>query len=163
MPLPVQLNAVVDEMEFGTDEWRAYINRKTGELVSFPGDVLSAVEDEEEDSDTAPDWELEARQACRRVLGDKDFIQLPTKRDIHEYGIIERFCQSRHDERLLDAIRGRGAFRRFDDLIRQKGIEEDWYRYRGDALRKIAADFLQAEGIPYVDDARDPTPPPEAH
>ena len=35
MPLPVKLRDVVDEMEIQSDEWKAYINRKTGELISI--------------------------------------------------------------------------------------------------------------------------------
>jgi 5'-3' exonuclease len=161
MPLPVELKAVVDQMEFGTDDWRAYINRKTGELASFPGDVLSAAEeeadDEEEASGAEPDWDREMRQECRSVLEDKDFIQLPTQYDIHEYDIMKRFCRSRPDDGerglLLDAIAGRGAFRMFKSTIHRRGIEQEWYRYRDAALRQIAVEFLEAHGIPYVDDA----------
>ena len=157
MPLPVQLKAVVNEMETGTEEWRAFINRKTGELASFSGDIISAVEDEEEASDLTPEWELEVWQACRRVLDDADFIRLPTQYDIHEYDIMKRFCLSRDDDGerdlLLDAIAGRGAFRMFKSTIHRRGIEQEWYSYRDAALRRIAAEFLEAEGIPYVDDA----------
>jgi uncharacterized protein UPF0158 len=156
MPLPVQLKAVVDEMEIGTEEWRAFIHRKTGELASFSGDIISAVENEDEASDFTPEWELEARQDCRRVLDDADFIGLPTQYDIHEYDIMNRFCHSRDDDErdlLLDAIAGRGAFRMFKSTIRRRGIEQEWYSYRDAALRRIAAEFLEAEGIPYVDDA----------
>jgi len=96
-------------------------------------------------------------EACRRVLGDKDFIELPSKYDIHEYRIMERFCLSLDDarmsERLLDAISGRGAFRRFKTLVHDKGIQDDWYRYRNDAMKEIAADFLEEHEIPYSDDA----------
>lgn len=156
MPLPVQLKAVVDQMEFGTDDWRSYINRKTGELTSFSPEALSAAE-EEEASDTASDWEQGMIQDCRRVLGDRDFVQLPTKYDIHEYDIMKRFCRSREDDAerdlLLDAIAGRGAFRMFKSTIHRKGIEQEWYRYRDAALRRIAAEFLEEQGIAYVDDA----------
>ena len=155
MPLPVQLKAVIDEMEFGDDEWRGYINRKTGELTSFPGEVLRLAEDEDADAGLEG-WEAEQIDECRRVLGDQDFIELPNQRDIDEYRIMERFCASRDDEplrdRLLDAIDGRGAFRRFKNLVHRDGIEDDWYRYRDDAVKKIAADFLEAHDIPYVDD-----------
>jgi hypothetical protein len=153
MLLPVQLKAVVDEMETGTDEWRAFINRKTGELVSLSGEELRAAE-----SDDPPDedWEAERAETARRVLDDDDFIQLPSQYDIHEYEIMRRFCRLRDDEaerdELLDAIAGRGAFRMFKSTIRRRGIEQEWYRYRDRALRRIAAEFLEAEGIPYVDD-----------
>jgi len=166
MPLPVQLQAVVDEMEFGGDDWTAYINRKTGELISFPSDLERQLEDDE-GAAALQDWEAEQLQDCKRVADDKDFITLPSKFDIHEYSIMERFCLSLDDEpahdRLLDAIRGRGAFRRFKDEVHGLGIRDDWFRFRNDALKRIAADFLEAESIPYVDDGqRDGVPKSEA-
>jgi hypothetical protein len=161
MPLPVQLKAVVDEMETGTEDWQAYINRKTGEIASFGPDARRAAED---DDPPGEGWELDEWHECKGVLDDPDFIELPNQRDIHEYGIMERFCASRDDEelrdRLLDAIDGRGAFRHFRNLIRRQGIEDDWYRYRDDAVKRIAADFLEAHGIPYVDDKARPGAPP---
>jgi hypothetical protein len=157
VPLPVALHAVVDELEAVNDEWRAFINRKTGELASFPGDVLRAAEDEDANSGIKG-WEAEQLEDCKRVRDDKDFIALPSKFDIHEWSIMERFCLSLDDEaagqRLLDAIRGRGAFRMFKNEARRLGIQDDWYRYRDDALKKIATDFLEAEGIPYIDAPR---------
>jgi hypothetical protein len=162
MPLPVRLKAVVDEMEFGTEEWRAFINRKTGELASFPGDTLRAAEDDEAPT-YAGEFEPEDLENCRRVLADEDFIDLPGKEDIREYDIMERFSLSYPDEdlreRLHDAIDGRGAFRRFKNLIHRKGIADEWYRYREVALEKIAADFLEAHDIPYVDEGQRGGPP----
>ena len=35
---------------------------------------------------------------------------------------------------------------------RELGIDEDWYRYRDTAFKQAAADFLEANDIPYVDD-----------
>lgn len=68
---------------------------------------------------------------------------------------MERFCLSTEDdelrETLLNAIRGRGAFRYFKDTIHHRGIQDDWYDYRNDALKTIAAEFLEMEGIAYTD------------
>ncbi len=70
--------------------------------------------------------------------------------------IMEDFCYSVLDdkirERLLDKIRGQGAFRRFRDAIQLNGIEEDWYRFRQEALEKIAIDWLEANQISYAKD-----------
>jgi len=163
MPLPVRLQAVVDEMDMGGDDWTAYINRKTGELTAFPGDVERALEEDEVPAGLQ-DWEAEQLEDCRRVVSDEDFIALPSKFDIHEYAIMERFCLSLDDEpmsdRLLDAIRGRGAFRRFKDEVYRLGIREDWFHYRNDALKRIAADFLEANDVPYVHDSAEPGTPP---
>jgi hypothetical protein len=156
MPLPVQLQAVVDELEVLDDEWRAYINRKTGELASFSSDLERSIQNEEDPS-SRPDWERDMRQDCEGVLNDPDFILLPSKFDIHEWRIMERFCLSLDNERLsnrlLDAIHGRGAFRMFKNEVHRLGIQDDWYRYRNDALKTIAADFLEENEIPYSDDA----------
>jgi Uncharacterised protein family (UPF0158) len=154
MPLPVQLKEVVFQLEIGGDACRGYVNRKTGEVVSVTEEVRHAVE-----TDDPPEggWLLEAWQDGKRVLDDADFIALPSQYDIHEYAIMERFCLSQDDDRLrdrlLDAIRGRGAFRRFKDLAYKTRIEQDWYRYRDAALKRIAADFLEAHNIPFTDEA----------
>jgi len=159
MPLPVRLPDVVDEMEAGGDEWTAYINRKTGELAAFPHDLERMLEEEDAEAASGlPDWQAAQLEDCRRVINDQDFIALPSKFDVHEWAIMERFCRSLDDgetqNRLLDAIRGRGAFRMFKAEVSRLGIREDWFRYRNDALKRIAADFLQDKGIPYVDEAR---------
>jgi hypothetical protein len=52
-------------------------------------------------------------------------------------------------DELLDAIRGRGAFRRFKDAIHRFGIADEWYRFREEAFEEIAADFLEVNGIKF--------------
>ena len=100
-----------------------------------------------------PDWQLEAIEDAKRVLDSEDFVQLPDRFEIHEWDIMRRFCDTVDDARVRDAlhraIRGRGAFRYFKDTAHETGVIDDWYRYRDQAMREIAADFLNAEGIPF--------------
>ena len=67
---------------------------------------------------------------------------------------MEQFCSSVEDtdirDELCDAIRGRGAFRRFKDSIQVYGMAEDWYRYRDAALREIAIGWCEEHGIRYT-------------
>jgi len=90
------------------------------------------------------------------VLESDDYIELPTKFDIHEYSIMEKFCLSLNDEELSDkmyhAIKEKGAFRRFKDNIYEYGIEEDWYRYRREAFKRIAINWCEDNNIPYVEE-----------
>ena len=69
---------------------------------------------------------------------------------------MEDFCCSVVDdeirEKFLDKIRGRGAFRRFKEAIRMNGIEDKWYRFRQEALEKIAIDWLEENQISYAKD-----------
>jgi hypothetical protein len=67
---------------------------------------------------------------------------------------MERFYLSGEDadirHNLCDAIRGRGAFRRFKGRVQAYGIAEEWYRYRDAALREIAMAWYEDHGIPYT-------------
>ena len=139
-------------MEPLSDEWQAFINRSTGELVGFSDEEARLAE---EDDPEAPDWQQEMLPKVREVLASKEYVSLPSKFEVHEYQVMERFClqldESDLQGELLEAIRGRGAFRRFKALIHAKGIEKQWYEYREQALRALAAEFLDAEGIPFVE------------
>ena len=143
-------------MDVLSDEVTAYINKKTGELYSVTEEVASIAEHGNESAEFIPEWQRETLPKVREVLESGDFVLLPDKFEIHEYSIMERFCLSLSDEglqdELLNAIRGSGAFRRFKDAIYRKDIQDDWYRFRDQALKRIAIDFLEAEGIPWQDD-----------
>src|SRR5437867_3355699 len=113
-PVMVSLHDVVVEMDLLNDEWTAYLNRRTGELVTVTDDdARLAVEDEE--AADLPDWQQERLPKVREVLGSDDFLVLPDKDEINEYGIMEDFCLGLEDpalrDALLGAIRGSGAFR----------------------------------------------------
>ncbi len=153
MALPVELSAVVEEMDVPNDDWTAYINRRTGELATVSGEEQIEGEPDEE-GENLPEWQAELNAKAAEVLADKEFIELPGKFEIHEYSIMERFCRSLDDQRpgdvLLGAIQGRGAFRRFKDLIHREGIEDDWYAYRDEAIGRIAAGFLEVENIAFT-------------
>jgi len=85
-----------------------------------------------------------------------EFLCLPDKFDIHEWDIMRKFsCSVADDEQrdeLLDAIHGRGAFRMFRASIGRLGLESDWYAFRDEALARIAIDWLEVNGVPFVDD-----------
>jgi hypothetical protein len=152
---PVSLQAVVDEMNSVGDETTAYINNKTGELFTVADDEARLIEGGYKDDDFIPDWQKEMLPKVREVLESGDFVPLPDKFEIHEYSIMERFCRSIESDdlrqELLHAIRGGGAFRRFKSTIHRRSIQDDWYGYRDNALKRIAADFLELEGIAFVD------------
>jgi hypothetical protein len=52
-------------------------------------------------------------------------------------------------EKLLDAIHGAGAFRRFKNCLADCNIEDDWFGYRHNALRDIAIEWCKDNGIAY--------------
>ncbi len=153
---PVSLQSVVNEMDVPSDEMTAYINKKTGELFTVSEEETRIIEAGNDDDEFVPEWQKEVLPKVREVLQSDDFVALPDKFEIHEYSIMERFCLSLPDEalqnELLHAIRGSGAFRRFKAAIYRKEIQDDWYRFRNESLKRIATDFLESEAIPWLDD-----------
>jgi hypothetical protein len=151
MAVIVSLSDVIEQMELTTDEATAYINRKTGELITITNEEVALTEDPEEAAEAQ--WQKDLLPKAREVLASEDYIPLPSKFEVHEWSIMERFAQSRTDAAVSDeldaALHGRGAFRRFKDAAHRLGIADDWYRFRDAALEEIAIEFLEAHGIAY--------------
>jgi Uncharacterised protein family (UPF0158) len=152
MAVIVSLRDVIEQMDQWSDEATAYINRKTGELITLTHEELALAEDPEAAED-AQQWQKDLLPKTQEVLGSEDFIPLPSKFEIHEWSIMERFAQSVTDAAASDAldaaIHGRGAFRRFKDAVHRLGITDEWYRFREAALEEIAIEFLEEHGIAY--------------
>jgi hypothetical protein len=142
-------------MEMQNDEMHAYINRRTGELFTLTDEDAQFTEDDEMDLDDLPDWRQDVMPKIREVMDSDDWLRLPSQFDIHEYRIMEDFCHSvtneEHRSELLDAIRGRGAFRFFKSTAGRLGLLDDWYKYRDAEFARIAAEWLDAHGIAYVE------------
>jgi hypothetical protein len=64
---------------------------------------------------------------------------------------MESFAERQHDpglrERLERAIEGKGAFRRFRDLVHDEGVAEQWNVFSTDRKWGRARAFLAGEGI----------------
>ncbi len=104
-------------------------------------------------------WRADYYQEVNKILAsDADYLKLPTRFEIHEYEIMERFCLSYPDAKisdiLLQTIKGTGAFRRFKDAIYQYGIEDDWFKYLDEAYKEIAIAWLKSNDLAYVDDLK---------
>ena len=171
MAVVVSLRDMVDELQTLSHESNAYLKKSTGKVITIRDDDFAMIrnmdefdepeEDNEIEGDVSSsdylDLEAEFFQDVRNVMVfDDDYLKLPTKFDIHEYEIMERFGLSLPNEKIRDTllrkIRGSGAFRRFRDTIYRYGIEEDWYKFRDDAYKEIAISWLESHGFAYVDD-----------
>jgi len=147
----VELNDIVDGMQWQTDSIAAYLNTKTGQVVPVSDDELI---DAEFDDDSLPltGWEAEAAEVAKAVAKGNDYIALPDRFEIDEYRIMERFASGvvgGARSILLEAIRGSGAFRYFRRTIHELGLVQEWYSYRDGAYKQIAEDWCRENGIAY--------------
>ncbi|MEJ2702032.1 MAG: UPF0158 family protein [Sedimentisphaerales bacterium] len=151
MATRVRLADIIEGIESQSDENTSFLNAVTGEVVVISDYEMRAAEESDPIEDF-PEWEQDQVSIAREIIAETgDYIPLPTQFDIHEYGMIERFCLSVNDPKLSDLfsglIRGNGAFRRFKDAVRKHGLEDDWHAYHNEALKEIAIDWCRENDI----------------
>ena len=149
----VKLADIIDGMESQSDEFSAYLNKKTGEVVLVSDHEMRAA-GQDDPIDDFPEWEQDQVRVARDILSETgDYILLPTRFDVDEYHMMESFCLSLADPKVRDAlcdlIRGAGASRRFKDAVFHYGVEKQWHAYRDNALKNIAVDWCRQNNIEF--------------
>ena len=90
------------------------------------------------------------------ICKSDDFIALPEKYEINDYEIMREFIYTlpngRMQDNLLNAISGRGAFRRFREVLDDYGKTEKWYAYKEAAYEQIAREWAERYGIEIIED-----------
>ncbi len=153
MAIRVKLDEIIEGLEFQSDESSSFLDKTTGKVVLISDYEISAAEDDDPIEDF-PDWEQDLVRIAKEIIDETgNYIDLPTKFDIHEYSIMEKFCLSLNDDEMSDnlysLIKGSGAFGRFKNAIHEYDIADDWYKYRNDALKEIAIEWCQEKGIEF--------------
>ena len=84
---------------------------------------------------------------------DEFFIPLPIKEEVNDYQIMVNFTETIEDDKKRDwfenAIRGKGAFRRFRATLERFGMETEWYDYLEACHRELAIEWCEQHGIVY--------------
>ncbi len=154
MTVIVSLRQVVEELEILPDEATLYLDRETGELFALGDEEAALVDDGR--TEELPDWLADEVPKIRAVLASERWLPLPTRFDVHEWAIMDAFARAAEDPELGDELRtathGRGAFRAFKDALRRRGVQQDWYRFRDEAIADLAAAWLDDHGIAYARD-----------
>lgn len=168
MPLPVSLQSVVDSLSWHSDESSTYLHKPTGEIVTIDHSLLRRVEEGEVDVEPEADDEVAQSEVTERdeidhavgILRTDEYLAFPSEYEIDEWSMMDEFTRSVVDEPLRttleDAIRGRGAFRRFKDVLQANGRVEAWYQFRDAAYQSMAREWLAQHHVAYVDDTRSP-------
>jgi len=131
--VPVDWEALEDAFENNAPEVHSYLHLGTGE-------VLRVV-------DGIADPEMHAR-----IASDTNYMRVDPVSSREQYRWMERFIPMVDDpelaERLTHAINGKGAFRRFKDVLMSYGPErERWFAFRSERLRVFMEAWLDAHAL----------------
>lgn len=137
--MKVKLSDIIEAVEFTDDFSHYFLDATTGEVV-FINEMVMASQEQEEAYDR---------------LDEHGFYRLPNQRELNGYHTMESFIEtlpSPVHEQLASSIVGRGAFRRFKDLIYRLGLEQSWYKYEEESNKRKAIEWCKENGIEYVED-----------
>lgn len=162
----VKLSEVVQAIMCGSDMAKTYIDADTGETALITDELTSYVDGDAEVNDDVPIWLADEVVKVRRVLDAPNCVLIPDQRSLGGYRMLVDFCHqhiSDNDrERVLDAIRGRGAFRIFKSMVYELNLWKVWEQFREDAYTASAIQWLKEKKVPFVDDREpreEPIPP----
>jgi len=139
--LKICLDELCSAMEDSSYEHSYYLDLKTGEIV-----LVSDWMDEEE-----------VERLRDRIEDSPDrYRQIPKVESYEAYRDMEDFIATVEDEHLAEllevAINGRGAFRRFKDvLLRYPEERERWFRFKEERMEQRALEWLDEIGISPVE------------
>ncbi len=139
--MKVKIDDIIDAVEFDSDMTESYLNTKTEQVCTYTYEELQAAEENEDLSDSA-EWYVEAVSRAKQYLENQDdYLPLPEKYDFNEYRIIEKFISNvavpKQSEILSQAIHGKGAFRRFKEMLEKLELVDQWYKFREQKLREF--------------------------
>lgn len=161
------------------DAFEYYLDTESGQIIEISQNVIDEVkkrltiddidEDIPEDIEyiefdnepDIPDWMLdEIETLCEIILDSKNrYVRIP-ERDRHfAYNTMHEFIDTLDDEhlkaRLKTALTGKGAFRRFKDVLLEYPRErKKWHAFNAKIMRKEITDWLKTLGIKPVESKR---------
>ena len=141
-PVPVIWTDLETAFERNSPDMASFLNTETGEILMLVDGNL--------DDDN---------QRSIALAQPDSFIAIDPASSREQYRWMERFVSSVEDEtlreRLIIAIDGKGAFRRFKDvLLHYPGERERWFSYRSDLLHAFINTWMEENGV----ETEDPAP-----
>ncbi len=135
--VPVAWEALEDAFENNAHEVHSYLHLETGEVVR----IVDGVADPGMHS---------------RIMADPLYLRIDPVSSREQYRWMERFIDTVDDDELRTAltraIDGKGAFRRFKDVLISYSVErERWFTFRSERLRHCMDAWLSAHGIKAVE------------
>jgi hypothetical protein len=134
--VPVDWEALEDAFENNAPEVHSYLHLVTGEVLR----VVDGVADP---------------QMHVRIASDPNYLRIDPVSSREQYRWMERFIPMVEETdlraKLTIAIDGKGAFRRFKDVLMAYGPDrEKWFTFRSERLRTFMEAWLTAHAIKAV-------------
>ena len=153
------------------DTFDYFLDMVTGEVIAFSEEILSDVKSRLYDSDSdeidddieyiefdqepeIPDWMVDEVELALEILLDEQgrFIRIPERNSVMAYQSLAAFIETVEDpllkEELSEALNGKGAFRRFKDILTgYPKVRKKWHGFNAKAMKKEITEWLDSIGM----------------
>jgi hypothetical protein len=131
--VPIAWEALEDAFENNAPEVHSYLHLENGEVIR----IVDGIAD--------PGMH-------QRVMGDPQYLRVEPVSSREQYRWMERFIATVDEgelrDKLVGAIDGKGAFRRFKDVLMSFPLDrERWFTFRSERLRACMETWLATHGI----------------
>ncbi|MBX3250353.1 MAG: hypothetical protein KF901_24460 [Myxococcales bacterium] len=142
--VPVSWEALEDAFENNAPEVHSYLHVDTGEVIR----IVDGVADP---------------HLHQRIMSDPFYLRVEPVSSREQYRWMERFIATVDEpelhRRLVQAIDGKGAFRRFKDVLMSYPVDrERWFTFRSERLRSCMEGWLEAHDLKAVERPAWPVP-----
>lgn len=135
----VSVSRIVEELDSLWEGASLYVNRMTGEVVVQRDGDEDAIEDEDGEPVSLED--------------DPAWIGLFSSFDLNDMEVMKKFANRvagpAAGKALLEALHGRGAYRRFRDEIHRRRLDDEWDTYRTERRTESVRFRLEQQQIPF--------------
>ena len=149
--IPINWTDLETAFERNSPDTESFLDTRTGEVVTVTEGAIDYSE-----------------QRAKVQAGGEAYVRIEPAASREQYKWMERFVAGVTDEplreRLVIAIDGKGAFRRFKDVLLNYPTErERWFSYRAELLHWAMHKWLEKEQLAPKEPAPwgEPKPPPE--
>jgi len=149
--IPINWTDLETAFERNSPDTESFLDTRTGEVVTVTEGAIDYTE-----------------QRAKVQAGGEAYVRIEPAASREQYKWMERFVAGVTDEplreRLVIAIDGKGAFRRFKDVLLNYPTErERWFSYRAELLHWAMHKWLEKEQLAPKEAAPwgTPKPPPE--
>lgn len=133
----------------------SYYDRIRDKVIILTDEDIRFAEDFETEEEMAdlPEWQREATLlALEAIYGGNRLVGMPENKTRETYELMKAFAHSldhKVREVILQLIRGKGAFERFDYAIDRFDVRQEWYDFRDAGYERIMKEWCEHCDIPY--------------
>ena len=134
-----------------------YLNKRTGTVISLSRKLIHALSPESSEDrnlNNIPEWDASMIPLAREIIlmGSSDYLRIPEAFGRPEHEWMKDFSDSvrgpKLREKLIFALRGRGAGKRFKEILKEVPEEANrWLVFRKKKWEEKIQDWLEVHGV----------------